>query len=125
MPPFPNFAEHREEHDALHVDIGSTGSASNVPELRNLDALAIAVQRVHHYGCGREIEPLRKGRRRNRDFQYALLKKALDLLAIGSRQGAMMQGNTQSEAFQDGTVRPKPFLALAIPLRGLVTGLVW
>ena len=36
-----------------------------------------------------------------------------------------MQGNTQSEAFQDGTVRPKPFLALAIPLRGLVTGLVW
>ena len=35
-----------------------------------------------------------------------------------------MQGNTQSEAFQDGTVRPKPFLALAIPLRGLVTGLV-
>ena len=48
VPPFSNFVEHREEHDALHVDIGPTGSTSNVPELRNLDALAVAVQRVHH-----------------------------------------------------------------------------
>ena len=48
VPPFSNFVEHREEHDALHVDIGPTGSTSNVPELRNLDALAVAVQRVHN-----------------------------------------------------------------------------
>ena len=72
---------------------------------------AVAVERVHDDGRGGQVEALSQGRRGDGDLEDIVAQQALDLLAVGGRQGAVVQRDTEAKAFEDGAVRPEPFLA--------------
>ena len=77
--------EHGKEHDTFNVDIGAAGAPDDVLEFGDLDPLAGAVQGVHDDGSGRQIQPLRQGRRGDGHLEDVLAQQALDLLAVGGR----------------------------------------
>ena len=103
VPPLPgDIVEHGEEDDALNVYIGPPGAPDNVPEFAVLDPLTGAVEGIHDDGGRRQIEALGQGRRGDGDLEDVLAQETLDLLAIGRRQGAMVKGHPETQAFEDG-----------------------
>ncbi len=66
---------------------------------------------MHDYRRGREIEALRKGRRRDRHLENTITQQALDLFAVGRWKGTVVQGDTQAQAFKNCAVRSEPLLA--------------
>ena len=49
------------------------------------------MERVHYDDCGRQVETLRQRRRRDGDLEDIVAQQALNLLAIGGRQCAVVQ----------------------------------
>lgn len=66
---------------------------------------------MHHDRGGGEVEPLRQGRRGDGHLKDIVAQQPFHLLAVGRRQGTVMQCDAQAKALEDRTVRPQPLLS--------------
>lgn len=66
---------------------------------------------MHDDGRRRQVETLRQGGRGDCHLEHIVAKEALDLFAIGCRQGTVVKSDAQAEAFEDRAVRSQPFFS--------------